>query len=178
MRYATMKARNLFKITGFALIIGLIYQGPATAGQWISLGNAGFVSGDTTLDLKMPYVGQPSLSIQTDSPGDLKWISENVPLVFNEQFKATKLIDKIMICYKAPDAGTYISQIRLSQFSGPSQAIVVHDDGTDLTSPVDTCYVSKLPKYKATGAVALSLRLNIASVAHKIWIGSTMVHLK
>ena len=173
-----MRTHNRLILLVWGLLFSLSYQDIATAGQWMSLGNAGFVSGDSSLRLTMPYVGQPSLSIQTDSPGDLKWISENVPMTLNEQFKATKMIDKVMICYKSPDAGSYISQIRLAQFSGPSQAVVIHDDGTDLTSPTDTCYVSKLPNYKATGGVELSLRLNLAAPFHKIWIGSTMVHFK
>jgi hypothetical protein len=173
-----MKKQGVLRTALFSLMLNLAGQSVALAGQWLTLGNTGFVSGDTTLTLRMPYVGQPSLSVQTDSPGDFKWISQNVPVTLNEQFKATKMIDKVMVCYKAPDVGSYISQIRLSQFNGPSQATVIHDDGTDLTSPIDACYISKLPNFKATSAVGLSLRLNLVNPLHKVWIGATMVHFK
>ena len=173
-----MKKQIVLRTALFSLVLNLACQGIELAGQWLTLGNTGFVSGDTTLKLRMPYVGQPSLSVQTDSPGDFKWISENIPATLNEQFKATKMIDKVMVCYKAPDAGSNISQIRLSQFNGPSQATVIHDDGTDLTSQIDACYISKLPNYKATSEVDWSLRLNLVNPLHKVWIGATMIHFK
>jgi hypothetical protein len=143
----------------------------------LSLGHTGFVSGEPTLTLTMPSVSQPSLSIQSSAAGDLKWVEVNVPVELPDA-PPSFVINAVGICYKAPDAGTFISQIRLAEFLGPSQAVVQHDDPTDLTSPADTCFISPVANYAPGGSVNLSLRLNFAAPGHKIWIGAVGVHVQ
>lgn len=164
-----------------ALIASLSFAAAnsASAGQWVTLPDTGFVSGDPTLTLTMPYVQQAFLSVKSSEAGDLKWIETSVPITMNEAFKGTKRIDKVMLCYKTPNPGTFISQIRLAQYAGPTSATVMSDDGTDLTSPTDQCYVSSFPAFRPEkGAIHLALRLFFADPSHKIWIGATAVHFK
>jgi hypothetical protein len=123
----------------------------------------------------MPSVAQPSLSIQSSTAGDLKWIEVNVPVTIHDSF-SSPVIDAVAVCYKAPNAGTFISQIRLSDMLGPSTGFVRHDDGTDLISQTDTCYSSPVSNYVPQGSVNLSLRLFFADPSHKIWIGAVAVH--
>jgi hypothetical protein len=157
-----------------ALLVPLS-PGKSWASEWLSIGHTGFVSGDSTLTLTMPFVGQPSLSIQSSAAGDFKWIEANVPVAIGDTF-SFPVIDAVAVCYKAPNAGTFISQIRLSDMLGPSTGFVRHDDPTDLTSPTDTCYISPVANYVPQGSVNLSLRLFFADPSHKIWIGAVAVH--
>ncbi|HWO99568.1 MAG TPA: hypothetical protein VNL74_02940 [Methylococcus sp.] len=87
--------------------------------------------------------------------------------------KQTK-ITGVRVCYELSSTGSFISQIRLAQVQNPpSSAVVMHDDGTDLTDPGPICVSSNVagPAIKAQkGPVLLSLRLNFGNTADKIVI--------
>ena len=146
----------------------------AHAAEWLVLPTTGFVSGDPTLTLTMPFVSQPNLSVKSSAAGDLKWIEVSVPFIS----PLPSPIDGVAVCYSAPNAGTFISQIRLAEYIGPAFATVKHDDGTDLTSATDACAFSPVANYTPAGAVNLSLRLNFANPAHVINIGAVALHFK
>ena len=57
----------------------------ASAGQWVTVADTGFVSGDPTLTLTMPYVQQGFLSVKSSETGDLKWIETTVPLTLDRR---------------------------------------------------------------------------------------------
>lgn len=175
-RFSRSTVSTLLGLVLMALLVSLL-PGKSWAGGWLSIGHTGFVSGDSTLTLKMPFVGQPSLSIQSSAAGDFKWIETNVPVTLDDSF-SSPVIDMVAVCYKAPNEGTFISQVRLTDMLGPTSGFVRHDDGTDLTSPTDTCYISPVDNYIPQGSVNLSLRLFFADPSHKIWIGAVGVHVQ
>ena len=158
-----------------ALCIGAL-PGTAQAAGWLVLSNTGFVSGDPTLTLTMPFVGQPSLTVQASAAGDLKWIVVGVPLTFPQAVGNT--IDAVAICYKTSNSASFISQTRLVEYLGPSVGFVKHDDPTDHDSTTDECYFSSVADYTPGGAVNLWLRLNFANSTHVISIGTVGVHFK
>jgi hypothetical protein len=146
----------------------------AHSAEWLVLPTTGFVSGDPDLTLTMPFVLQPNLSVKSRVAADLKWIEVSVPFIS----PLPSPFDGVVVCYSAPNQGTFISQIRLAEYIGPAFATVKHDDGTDLTSTTDTCFFSPVANYTPAGAVNLSLRLNFANPAHIINIGAVVLHFK
>lgn len=86
-------------------------------------------------------------------------------------------IKKITVCYSVTNPASFISQIRLTQQVLPPSATVVHDDGTDLVSTVPVCATS-LANVIVNGAITLNLRLDFASTAHSILIGSVFVEIE
>ena len=82
------------------------------------------------------------------------------------------LVKGVRVCYESSAKGTFITQIRLSQVQNPpSSAVVVLDDGTDLTNTGPVCVDSKATSVDpAKGAVFLSLRLNFGNTADRIVI--------
>jgi hypothetical protein len=79
----------------------------------------------------------------------------------------------VQLCYKVETASpgsTYVSQIRLSQMTTPDSALVVHDDGTNLTATSPTCYTSKA-NVKVAGTITLALKMVFGNTADLIRIG-------
>lgn len=87
--------------------------------------------------------------------------------------KQTK-IKGVRVCYELSNPRSFISQIRLAQVQDPpSTAVVLLDDGTDLTDQGPVCMDSEIvkPAIKSKfGSVLLSLRLNFGDIADKIVI--------
>ena len=106
-----------------------------------------------------------SIHIYTTNPGDLQWI--DLPLVLPSNVK----IKKVMLYYKLSNSKSFISQVRLTETTKPSTALVKHDDGTDLTSTTATHYYSHVGALQPNGAITLCLRLNFADVSDRIEIG-------
>ncbi len=134
--------------------------------KWFLLGNTVWVSGDARLDLEMPSVFHPDLIVTSDTAADLQWIETTIPFTFGATIK------QIGLCYQTPDQGTFISQIRLSEYLLPNSAVVKHDDGTDLISADGACYFSVVNDYKPNGSVNMSLRLNFANPGDEIHLGA------
>jgi len=139
--------------------------------EWITVSPAGMHAEDPTITLT-PLSGSPSsLAVQSQTPGDLKW------LVVGLSVTAGQAIDAVELCYQTPEAGTFIRQVRLIEYLDPDQGLVVHDDGAVLTSPTPTCYRSPVPAYTATDAVSLWLRLEVADAADVVVIHNVSVHV-
>jgi len=81
-------------------------------------------------------------------------------------------ITGVRICYESTSAGSFISQVRLSQLGNPpSVANVILDDATDLTNVGPVCVNSAATAVDTSlGAVRLSLRVNFGSLTDKIVI--------
>ena len=77
---------------------------------------------------------------------------------------------------KPPMPGTFIRQVRLVE-KRSDYGLVVHDDGTALTSPTATCYRSRVRDYTAADAVSLWLRLEFAQADDVIVIDTLSVHV-
>lgn len=164
MKLLSQNHKTLF----LALIVCfLVFPFSAKAAEnWTVLGNTGWVSGDNRLTLEMPFVSHPELRITSDSEGNFLWVEMQIPFTLGATIKG------IYLCYKTPNEGTFISQIRLAEYLIPGTATVHHDDGTDLVSPDGTCYFSAVSNYSPAGSVNLSLRLNFANAGERIDLGA------
>jgi len=77
-------------------------------------------------------------------------------------------VENIIVCYQITSKNpnqqpqSFISQVRLVEMDKPDQALVIHDDGTDLRSTSPVCYTSNVGSKTPTPgkAVTLGLRLN------------------
>jgi hypothetical protein len=138
--------------------------------EWIALSTAHLLPGDPSLILTPPSGSSPSLTVQSLTPGDLKWLAVGLPVAPGEA------IDAVELCYQAPDAGTFIRQVRLVEKQADA-GLVVHDDGTALTSPTAACYRSRVPGYTAADAVSLWVRLEFAQADDVIVIDTVSVHV-
>ena len=88
-------------------------------------------------------------------------------------------ITGVRVCYELTNKRSFISQIRLDQLQDPPKtAIVLLDDGTDLTNAGPVCVDSKAADIDpAAGAVFLSFRVNFGNVADLIAIRGVGLHL-
>jgi len=167
-----MKKRLIIVLlfTVFIFCFGFLYSSEANATEkWVVLGNTIWVSGDSRLTLEMPSVSHPYLKVTSNTAGDLQWIDTNIPFTWGSTIKG------IILCYQTPNTGTFISQIRLADYSLPSPGTVHHDDGTDLISADGACYLSPVSNYVPQGSVNLRLRLNFAAAGHEIRLGALAV---
>ena len=80
------------------------------------------------------------------------------------------LITGVRVCYELSNARSFITQIRLAQLQDPpSSALVLLDDGTDLTNPGPVCVDSGATSVDPSlGAVRLDLRVNFGNISDKI----------
>jgi hypothetical protein len=142
----------------FMFCCSILYSNNAYAtDKVVVLGNTIWVSGDSRLTLENPSVFHPYLKITSDTAADLQWIETTIPLTLGSKIKG------ILLCYQTPDTGTFISQMRLSEYILPSTATVRYDDPSDLFDSNGNCYISSVtPDYTPYGSVNLSLRLNFA----------------
>jgi hypothetical protein len=136
--------------------------------HWLS--PTGYVTGDTTLQISYASVSHPCTIITCTSSGDLKWVSIDLPLHQNIT------IDQVTVCYELSNAQSFISQVRLVEMTTPNQAVVRHDDPTDLKSTSPTCYSSQVAGFApAAAAVTLLLRLNFQDTSDEIRLGAVAV---
>jgi hypothetical protein len=137
--------------------------------EWIALSPAQVLPGDPSLTLTPPSGSAPFLTVQSHTPGDLKWLVVSLPVAPGQG------IDMVELCYQASDDGTFIRQVRLVEKQS-NYRLVVHDDGTALTSPTEACYRSRVRGYTAADAVSLWLRLEFAQADDVIVIDTVSVH--
>src|SRR5262249_49825678 len=143
---------------------------------WLS--PTGFVTGDPILQISHPFVSHPNTVVTSKTTGDLKWISLGLPLPPNVSVEA------VTICYQIsnPDpqtpATSSISQVRLVEMNTPDQAIVRHDDPTELKSTSPVCHTSKVSELVPSAAVTLTLRLNFQSLTDQILLGAVGVNIE
>ena len=139
--------------------------------EWIAVSPAKMLSEDPAITLTPLSGPPPSLTVQSQTPGDLKWIFVGLPIT------AGQAIDTVELCYQAPEAGTFIRQVRLVDYLDAERGLVVHDDSAALTSPTPTCYRSPMPAYTAREAVSLWLRLEVTDAADVVVINRVGVHI-
>lgn len=144
--------------------------------KWVVLGNTVWVSGDSRLTLEMPSVFHPDLKITSNTAADLQWIEASLPLTFDPDTSPIT-IKAVALCFRTPNAGTFISQTRLAEYLFPSPAFVKHDDPTDLSSAGGACYISPVADYAPAGSVNLALRLNFAAPGHEIRLGALAIRI-
>lgn len=131
-----------------------------------------FVTGDPALQISYPFVQHPSTIVTCPgctTPGDLKWIWISLRLPANVS------IEEVIICYQLSNQNSFISQVRLVEMRTPDQALVQHDDPTDLRSTSPKCYSSKVSGFVPTAAVTLALRLNFQDTQDRIMLGAVGV---
>src|SRR4051812_16645879 len=86
-------------------LLGLLLPWIAHA-EWIAVSPAGMHSEDPTIILT-PLSGSPSsLAVQSQTSGDRKWLVVGLPVMVGQA------IDTVELCYQAPEAGTFIRQVR------------------------------------------------------------------
>ncbi len=156
-------------LIGTLVLLSFFTQSSLAREKWYILGNTVWVSGDNRLTLDMPSVQHADLIITSNSAGDFQWIETTIPVIFGSKIKM------IGLCFQTPDTGTFISQIRLSEYLVPPASTVQHDDGTDLFDTQGKCYFSPIANYRPNGSVNLSLRLNFANPGDKIRLGAMAV---
>jgi hypothetical protein len=89
------------------------------------------------------------------------------------------LITGVRVCYELANPRSFITQIRLAQVQDPpSSALVLLDDGTDLTNPGPICVNSaSTPIDPSLGAVRLSLRVNFGGPGDEIVLRAVALHM-
>lgn len=141
----------------------------ATDILWLS--PTDFVTGDKSLRISYPSVTHPAVEIKTTTPGDLKWIYLGLRVPPDHD------IHSIHVCYQLSNSRSFISQVRLVEMQTPDQAVVRHDDATDLLSTTPTCYRSPVVAFRPGAAVLLALRLNFEKIADTITLGAIGVEV-
>ncbi len=127
----------------------------------------GFVSGNPDLTIDVDFTAlNTAPRVRASQSGDFFSVNLGLTLPSNV------IIDEVTVCYESSNAGTFISQTRLTQMSSPESASVIHDDPTDLTDLGPTCYTSVVPSRTVGQATTLSLRLVYANASHTIRIGA------
>lgn len=165
--YGKVARRLIFVALLASVLLGS--QSTFAATKVILLGNTIWVSGDSRLTLEMPSFFHPDLRVTSTEAGDFQWISATLPINYGASILG------VYICYQTPDNGTFISQIRLSEYLLPTPASVKYDDGTDLISSAGACFFSSVDNYKPAGSVNLELRLDFAAPGHRISLGALAV---
>ena len=140
-----------------------IHFSPLTA---IAVGPAGPPS-----KLSVAPHSSPSTAIAITASGlvkdsDLQWI--NIGLTVPDKTK----VKGVVVCYQIVGGkSTFISQVRLTQMTTPNQALVLHDDPTNLTSTIPVCYKSVANGFSVTGTITLALRIAIGRKGEKVLVG-------
>jgi hypothetical protein len=116
--------------------------------------------------------GLAGLVVESSSTGEdatgggnkVVWMGLQVPPNWN--------VTGVRVCYELTSLSSFISQIRISQLQDPpATALVLLDDGTDLTATGPICTDSqKTIIDPETGALFLDLRVNFGDTADRIVI--------
>jgi hypothetical protein len=90
------------------------------------------------------------------------------------------LVNGVRVCYELTSEDSFISQIRLAQVQDPSDtALILLDDGTDLTGQGPICVDSMAPVSgpidPTAGSLRLSFRVNFANPVDDVSNGDTIV---
>ena len=118
--------------------------------------------------------GLTGLGVESSTLGEVDSLDGNKVVHMALDLPKQTKIKGVRVCYESTSEHSFISQIRLAQVQNPpSSALVVLDDGTDLTDQGPLCVNSLTvkPAIKARrGPVLLSLRVNFGDTADKIVI--------
>lgn len=108
--------------------------------------------------------GLSGLVIESSTPGDTDTFGGNKVVEMGVEVPPGYEVVGVRVCYELSSSASYITQIRLSQVQNPpASALVMLDDGTDLTAIgpvcVDSAPTSVTPN---VGPLLVSLRVNFA----------------
>ena len=124
--------------------------------------------------------GLSGLIIESNTTGDTAPGGGNKVVETALEVPPGFLIKGVRVCYELSNSRSFITQIRLAQVQNPpSTAVVLLDDGTNLTNSGPICVDSASTTVDpAAGAVLLSLRLNFGNTSDRIVIRGIALHLK
>lgn len=117
-----------------------------------------------------PHSG-PSTALVITAGGEVKendfqWVQLGLTVASGTNVKA------VTVCYQVLGGqSSYISQVRLTQMTTPNTAVVMHDDGTNLTSTTAVCYKSTVNGFTVNGTITLGLKIVIGRSSERIVIG-------
>ena len=149
------------------------------------LNHLDLLPGDPSVQTSYAYLrsltgGLNGLNIKSTTTGDTGIPGGNKVVAMGAPTIPGYTIVGVRVCYELSGSKSYITQIRLSQLQNPpSSALVMLDDGTDLTNKGPVCVTSKPTSIDPQkGAVRLSLRLNFGNTSDVIVIRAVGLILK
>lgn len=183
---SNVSSRSMLRAAVVAGALSLVpVAGHADQLMWID--HLGFLAGDPSVNVSFNAVssgvggGLAGLIIQSSTTGEEADGGGNKVVETGLAVPPGYLVDGVRVCYQSSAASSFISQIRLAQVQDPpATALVLLDDGTDLTAPGPVCIDSAAPAepvHPADGAVLLSLRVNFGDIADKIVVRGVALHL-
>jgi hypothetical protein len=167
----------------FLVLMGFLAFPQAAKAQdntvmWIN--HLDFLAGDPSVftsfnAVSAPIVGGLSgLVITSTTTGEDAEEGGNKVIEKGVQVPPWYLVTGVRVCYELTNPRSFISQIRLAQLlNPPGTAMVVLDDGPDLTNPGPVCVDSAGPLVSGSinpsaGALRLSLRVNFGDITDAI----------
>jgi hypothetical protein len=164
--------RTMLAALAISVVMMMLSRPPLVHAEWRTIPTTQLRPGDPTLTLTASSTAQPALTVQSQTPGDLKWLVVRLPVTPGQA------IDAVEICYRVPDEGTIVRQVRVVEELNPPQALVLHDEAVDLTGSTADCYHSPVPAYTPEAVVSLWLRLEFARTADVIMIDSVRIEVR
>jgi len=174
-------------IFGAATMAGalLLSSLPAQADELMWIDHLGFLAGDPSVDVSFNAVnsgvggGLAGLIIESSTTGEEAEGGGNKVVETGLSVPPGYLVEGVRVCYELSSETSFISQIRLAQVQDPpSTAIVMLDDGADLTDAGPVCVNSAATTISpADGALLLSLRVNFGDTADRIVLRGVALQL-
>lgn len=125
--------------------------------------------GGSTLTLHHPQNSPNDLLITSTAAGDLFWIHASIPTNLGATVK------QIAVCYRTPNAGTSIVQVRLTEYVLQTATVLI-DLSPIPESSAGTCYFSPSNlNLTPIGSLTMSLGLQFTSASDSISIGATAI---
>lgn len=146
--------------------------------QWID--HLSFLPGDPSVNTSFNAInsgvgsGLSGLVITSNSLGDTAPGGGNKVVETALQAPLGNKVKGVVVCYELSNARSFITQIRIAQVQNPpGSALVLLDDGTNLTNSGPVCVKSQSPSTPIDprkGPLLLSLRVNFGDTSDKIVI--------
>lgn len=128
--------------------------------KWIVMGSTVWTALGNNLQLDHP---NPDLRVRINAAGS-GWIITSPPIALGTKVK------QLALCYKTPNPGTFIGQIRLTEYILTTANVEV-DIFPIPESSQGTCFMSQPLDNQPDGALNVSLRLDFANASDSIAIG-------
>ena len=148
---------------------------PASAVHWIdiySLRPGPVDPAGGSVIVRTDLAGNSGIFLLATAPGE-RWVQTSAPV------PPGYLVTGVRLCYRLSTSASFISQIRLIQ---EFPALIVLDDGTDLTNIGPVCVDSAPPLVGPldpnASAITLNLRNSFASTSDQIRILAVGLHLQ
>jgi len=164
--------RTMLAALAIRVLLLTLLRPPLVHAEWRTLPTTQLRSGNPAVTLTASATPQSTLTVQSQTPGDLKWLVVSLPVTPGQA------IDAVEICYRAPDEGTFIRQVRVVEELHPPQALVLRDEAVDLAGAPADCYHAPVPAYTQEATVSVWLRLEFARAADVIMIDSVRIEVR